>query len=64
MSKSFDQIDRRILTELQENGKLLPWGRLGTPDDIAKAAAFLASDEAAYMTGQTVFVDGGITLGL
>jgi NAD(P)-dependent dehydrogenase (short-subunit alcohol dehydrogenase family) len=37
---------------------LLP--RLGTPDDIAKAAVFLASDEAAYITGQVIQVDGGL----
>ena len=45
--------------ELQENGKLLPWGRLGTPDDIAKAVAFLASDDAEYITGIELRVDGG-----
>jgi glucose 1-dehydrogenase len=45
--------------ELQENGKLLPWGRLGTPDDIAKAVAFLASDDAEYITGTELRVDGG-----
>lgn len=37
---------------------LLP--RLGTPDDIAKAAVFLASDDAAYVTGQIIQVDGGL----
>ena len=45
--------------ELQENGKLLPWGRLGMPDDIAKAVAFLASDDAEYITGTELIVDGG-----
>ncbi|MEY4842329.1 MAG: hypothetical protein RJA12_1053 [Planctomycetota bacterium] len=38
----------------------IPLGRLGTPDDVAGLAAFLASDEAAYMTGATYFVDGGL----
>lgn len=37
----------------------IPLGRLGEPEDIANAAAFLASDEADYMTGEVVFVDGG-----
>jgi glucose 1-dehydrogenase len=40
----------------------IPMGRAGTPDEMAAAAAFLASDEAAYITGQTLFIDGGLTL--
>jgi 3-oxoacyl-[acyl-carrier protein] reductase len=39
-----------------------PAGRLGTPADIAPAVLFLASREAAYITGQTLTVDGGLTL--
>jgi 3-oxoacyl-[acyl-carrier protein] reductase len=38
-------------------------GRVGRPEDIAAAAAFLVSDEASYITGQTLYVDGGQTLG-
>jgi 3-oxoacyl-[acyl-carrier protein] reductase len=40
-----------------------PVKRVGFPEDIAAAAAFLASDEASYITGQTLYVDGGATLG-
>lgn len=40
----------------------VPLGRLGTPRDVANAALFLASDEAAYITGTTIVVDGGQTL--
>lgn len=40
----------------------VPLGRLGTPRDIANAALFLASDEADYITGTTIIVDGGQTL--
>ena len=40
----------------------IPLGRLGSPADVARLHLFLASDEASYMTGQTVFCDGGITL--
>lgn len=40
----------------------IPMGRLGTPRDVANAALFLASDEAAYITGTTIVVDGGQVL--
>ncbi len=40
----------------------IPLGRLGTPDDVASAACFLASDEAAYITGQVLGVNGGMYL--
>jgi 3-oxoacyl-[acyl-carrier protein] reductase len=40
----------------------VPLGRLGTPRDIANAALFLASDDASYITGTTIIVDGGQTL--
>jgi 3-oxoacyl-[acyl-carrier protein] reductase len=39
-----------------------PLGRLGVPDDVAAAVAFLASDDAAWITGQTLVVDGGLLL--
>lgn len=48
--------------ELEAGAKLIPWGRMGTPTDIGRAAVFLASDEADYITGSTLRVDGGFTL--
>jgi glucose 1-dehydrogenase len=41
---------------------LIPYGRIGQPEDIGRVAAFLASDDADYINGQTIFVDGGMTL--
>ncbi len=38
-----------------------PMGRIGTPDEIAGAIAFLASDDASFMTGSALFADGGVT---
>lgn len=42
--------------------QLIPYGRVGVPDDIAHAAVWLSSDEADYVHGTTLFVDGGMTL--
>ena len=40
----------------------IPMGRMGAPEDIARTVAFLASDEAAYITGQVIAVDGGMSM--
>ena len=42
--------------------KLIPYGRIGDPKDIATVAVWLASDESDYVNGTTIFVDGGMTL--
>jgi glucose 1-dehydrogenase len=41
---------------------LIPYGRIGDPDDVARAAAWLASDRSDYVTGTMLYVDGGMTL--
>jgi glucose 1-dehydrogenase len=46
---------KRLLT-------LIPYGRIGLPEDIARAAVWLASDDSDYVVGTTLFVDGGMTL--
>ena len=40
----------------------IPMAKMGTPDDVANAAVFLASDEAGYITGQTIHVNGGMAM--
>lgn len=47
---------------IAEHGPQLPWGRIGTPADIGRAAAFLCSGDADYITGAVLKVDGGYTL--
>jgi glucose 1-dehydrogenase len=42
--------------------QLVPYGRIGEPEDIARAAVWLASDDSDYVVGTTLFVDGGMTL--
>jgi len=53
-----------VLNDKQKDSILsaVPAARLGTPDDIAAAAVYLASDEAAYVTGQTLHVNGGMAM--
>jgi len=43
-------------------GRVTPTGRVGLPTDVAQALLFLASPEAAHITGQTLIIDGGWTL--
>jgi 2-hydroxycyclohexanecarboxyl-CoA dehydrogenase len=42
--------------------RAIPWGRVGTPEEVAEAVAFLASPAAGYITGQTLSVSGGLTM--
>lgn len=56
--------ERKFFTEeqLAAGGAKLPWKRLGRPDEIGKSVSFILSDDAEYMTGSTITVDGGVSL--
>jgi len=57
-------INQRTLTDPEAKRNAIgeiPWGRFGTPEEIAAVAVFLASDESDYVTGSTYYVDGGLT---
>ncbi|MFN8454505.1 MAG: SDR family oxidoreductase [Anaerolineae bacterium] len=58
--------EQRLFTQeqIQAGAKRIPWGRLGTPRDIGRTAVFLASDDADYITGAVITIDGGFLLGL
>jgi len=52
-------LDETLVSQARER---IPLDRLGSPDDVAAAVAFLASDKAAYITGQVLCVDGGLAM--
>jgi 3-oxoacyl-[acyl-carrier protein] reductase len=57
------EMTAKLPAEVQEDYKSrIPLGRFGAPEDVARAVAFLASEEAAYITGQVLAVDGGLAL--
>jgi len=61
-------IETEMTAQLSEDNRnsllnLIPLGRFGQPEDIARIVRVLASDDASYMTGQTIHVDGGMYMG-
>ncbi len=58
-TEGLDDLDAAYITQMEAS---IPLGRLGAVEDIAYAALFLATDEAAYITGQTLVIDGGQVL--
>jgi 2-hydroxycyclohexanecarboxyl-CoA dehydrogenase len=54
---------REVPIDMEKYARTMPMKRLGQPEDIAAAAAFLASEEASYMTGQTISTNGGRYMG-
>lgn len=58
-------LTQQIPSEVKERFvKRIPLGRIGEPDDIANLIAFLASDQASYVTGQCIQIDGGLSVGI
>lgn len=58
-------INKDWLNDEKKRGEVLakiPWGRIGRPEEVAATVLFLASDEAEYITGTTLFIDGGMSL--
>lgn len=57
-----DMTDKLSDDQKNKLAEMIPLGRLGTPDDVAKVVGFLCSQEANYITGQVIAVDGGMTM--
>ena len=59
----FTPIDKDVQADAKMEAALMaeiPMGRWGKPEEVARLAVFLASEDAAYMTGSTCFIDGGM----
>jgi 2-hydroxycyclohexanecarboxyl-CoA dehydrogenase len=55
----FEANKNRFQVPIEQFAKLIPVGRMGQPEDIANACAWLASEDSGYVTGQTIGVNGG-----
>lgn len=60
--QSLDPVNSLGPDGLQRAGKDIPWGRVGEPEEVASVIAFLTSNDARYVTGQSLIVDGGLTV--
>lgn len=60
--QSLDAVNSLGREGLDAAGSIIPWGRVGTVDEAARAIRFLTSDDSAYITGQQLIVDGGLTV--
>ena len=61
LTPAYDELFGDALEEVIENNRnTVPAGKVGTPEEVANAVSFLASDESSYLTGVELFVDGGL----
>ncbi len=60
--QSLDPVNSLGPDGLLRAGKDIPWGRVGRPEEVASAIGFLTSDDSVYITGQSLIVDGGLTI--
>ncbi|MDR0346682.1 MAG: SDR family oxidoreductase [Nocardiopsaceae bacterium] len=60
--QSLDPVNSLGPAGLQAVGHSIPWGRVGNVDEVARAIRFLTSDDAGYVTGQQLIIDGGLTV--
>jgi 3-oxoacyl-[acyl-carrier protein] reductase len=60
--QSLDPVNSLGPKGLAAAGERIPWGRVGSADEVARAVRFLTSDDGAYVTGQALIVDGGLTI--
>lgn len=60
--QSLDPVNSLGPRGLAEAARVIPWGRVGSTDEAARTIRFLTSDDAAYVTGQQLIVDGGLTV--
>lgn len=61
LTPAYDELFGDALEEAMENARnTVPVGKVGTPEEVANAVSFLASDESSYLTGVELFVDGGL----
>lgn len=61
LTPAYDELFGDALKEVLENSRnTVPAGKVGTPEEVANAVSFLASDESSYLTGVELFVDGGL----
>lgn len=60
--QSLDPVNSLGPQGLRDAGRLIPWGRVGFADEVARTIRFLTGDDSGYITGQQLIVDGGLTI--